>query len=205
MKNKALLAVVAGMFLVACNNSEATEPVTSSETMLSSEVTSEAAPIWTSMEEAIVFYEEAIIQELGEDLASIELDGEFYERESWELIENTGDTIVLSYKNVGYGGRNPVAFIKEEEFTTITFYEIDTPYPEKPISKRTVRNTDMVTISNENLRPVENENSAADEDFLSSYSVQEIEYARVWLEVIGNIDVEELNVTYISKGEPINA
>lgn len=57
----------------------------------------------------------------------------------------------------------------------------------------------MVTVSQENLRPVE-----SDKDLLAGYSAQEIEYARVWLEVTGNKDVEELNVSFISQGEPIN-
>ncbi|TYS16986.1 hypothetical protein FZC78_10165 [Rossellomorea vietnamensis] len=41
-------------------------------------------------------------------------------------------------------------------------------------------------------------------DALSEYSAEEIEYARVWLQVTGNKDTEELNVEHISAGEPIN-
>lgn len=42
------------------------------------------------------------------------------------------------------------------------------------------------------------------EDPLSSYSSEKIEYARVWLQVIGNQDVGELNVQQIPAGEKVN-
>ncbi|MDE1549351.1 hypothetical protein [Jeotgalibaca caeni] len=48
-------------------------------------------------------------------------------------------------------------------------------------------------------------NSSEEENILAAYSAEEIEYARVWLEVIGNQQVEELNISFISKGEPINS
>ncbi|GIN21638.1 hypothetical protein [Siminovitchia fordii] len=43
-----------------------------------------------------------------------------------------------------------------------------------------------------------------EEDALSEYSSQEIEYARVWLQLGPNQEVDELNVSYIPAGEPIN-
>ncbi|MBN6206176.1 hypothetical protein JYK21_06905 [Ralstonia pickettii] len=39
---------------------------------------------------------------------------------------------------------------------------------------------------------------------LSEYSSEEIEYARVWLQIVGNKDTEELNVWHISAGEQVN-
>ncbi|MGG4169329.1 hypothetical protein ABEW00_17950 [Rossellomorea vietnamensis] len=42
------------------------------------------------------------------------------------------------------------------------------------------------------------------EDPLSNYSSEKIEYARVWLQVTGNGDVEQLNVKRISAGEQLN-
>ncbi len=209
MKNKLIVVVLSVSFFVACENTapqnqECSSVISESsgvaETKISNQVESEKSLTWSSMEEAIAFYENTLIQDLGEDLASISLDGEFYERDSWELIENSGDTIILTLKNVGFGGRNVVEFVKEGEYTTLTFFEVDTPYPENPISRRKVRNSDMVTVSQEDLRPVE-----SGEDLLTGYSAQEIEYARAWLEVMGNKDVEELNVSFIAQGEPINA
>jgi hypothetical protein len=41
-------------------------------------------------------------------------------------------------------------------------------------------------------------------DALSEYSSREIEYARVWLQIAGNKDTEELNVEHISAGEQVN-
>jgi len=41
-------------------------------------------------------------------------------------------------------------------------------------------------------------------DPLSNYTAEEIEYARVWLQVGTNQDIDELNVRHISKGEPVN-
>jgi hypothetical protein len=42
------------------------------------------------------------------------------------------------------------------------------------------------------------------EDSLSTYPSEKIEYARVWLQVVGNKDVQELNVRQISAGEQLN-
>lgn len=50
----------------------------------------------------------------------------------------------------------------------------------------------------------ESVNSGTDNSAISNYSAAEIEYARVWLEVIGNKEVEELNVSSIPAGEPLN-
>jgi hypothetical protein len=41
-------------------------------------------------------------------------------------------------------------------------------------------------------------------DALSEYSAGEIEYARVWLQIAGNKDTDELNVEHISAGEQVN-
>ncbi|MGG1629540.1 hypothetical protein [Rossellomorea sp. NRS-1567] len=46
--------------------------------------------------------------------------------------------------------------------------------------------------------------SSSTEDPLSTYPSEEIEYARVWLQVIGNKGVGELNVRHISAGEKLN-
>jgi hypothetical protein len=46
--------------------------------------------------------------------------------------------------------------------------------------------------------------SSSTEDPLSTYPSEKIEYARVWLQVIGNKGVGELNVRLISAGEQLN-
>ncbi|MFD1450405.1 MULTISPECIES: hypothetical protein [Oceanobacillus] len=46
--------------------------------------------------------------------------------------------------------------------------------------------------------------SKVNSDALSEYSADEIEFARVWLQIIGNQDIEELNVYHTSAGEQVN-
>lgn len=50
-----------------------------------------------------------------------------------------------------------------------------------------------------------NDQSKSKEDsVLSEYSSDEIEYARVWLQIVGNKDIEELHVRHISAEERVN-
>lgn len=62
--------------------------------------------------------------------------------------------------------------------------------------------------SKENSDPEENadnDSSTTNEnDILAEYSAEEIEYARVWLEVIDNKDIDTLNVWHHSEGEQVN-
>ncbi|MHA7136655.1 hypothetical protein ACRTEV_05215 [Rossellomorea arthrocnemi] len=46
--------------------------------------------------------------------------------------------------------------------------------------------------------------SRSTEDPLSTYPSEKIEYARVWLQVVGNNDVGELNVRHIPAGKKVN-
>lgn len=61
-------------------------------------------------------------------------------------------------------------------------------------------------VSEEKSNRAENDNAADAEDSetLAQYSSEEIEYARVWLEVIDNKDIDTLNVWHNSKGEQVN-
>ena len=62
--------------------------------------------------------------------------------------------------------------------------------------------------SDENSKQDENtrEDTGDDEesDALGEFSSEEIEYARVWLQIVGNTDTEELNVWHSSAGEQVN-
>ncbi|TMU87178.1 hypothetical protein FGG79_03320 [Bacillus sp. BHET2] len=49
-----------------------------------------------------------------------------------------------------------------------------------------------------------NDEGISTEDSLSGYTSEKIEYARVWLQVNGNKDVEKLSVLHISAGEQLN-
>ncbi|ARV97146.1 MULTISPECIES: hypothetical protein [Bacillus] len=49
-----------------------------------------------------------------------------------------------------------------------------------------------------------NEGKGENDNVLGEYSSDKIEYARVWLQLGPNQDIDELNVRHISAGEPIN-
>ena len=72
-------------------------------------------------------------------------------------------------------------------------------------SEETIRNDSIETPSEE----TSNEESTIatgneEEDSLSTYSSEEIEYARVWLQLGPNQEIDELNVLHIPAGEPLN-
>lgn len=110
---------------------------------------------WSSMQEAIDFYEGNIIASNEEEVAQTALGSEFYDRDSWELIANQGDTIILSLNNVGVGGKDIIEFVKGEMNTVMTFYSADSPYPDRPTARQIVRNSDKVTIEREELNPID--------------------------------------------------
>lgn len=56
-------------------------------------------------------------------------------------------------------------------------------------------------ISSEEVR---NEEKGEEDNVLSAYSSEKIEYARVWLQLGSNQEIDELNVRHISAGKPIN-
>ncbi|MGV4321698.1 hypothetical protein [Bacillus mojavensis] len=49
-----------------------------------------------------------------------------------------------------------------------------------------------------------NEANSEKDNVLAEYSSEQIEYARVWLQLGANQEIDELNVRHISAGEPIN-
>jgi hypothetical protein len=49
-----------------------------------------------------------------------------------------------------------------------------------------------------------NQSKGNEDNPLSQYSAKEIEYARVWLQVVGNSGTAEINVRHLSAGEPVN-
>ncbi|MEN2767868.1 hypothetical protein [Ornithinibacillus xuwenensis] len=61
-------------------------------------------------------------------------------------------------------------------------------------------NTDITSSENSDL----NVDDEEDKDSLSQYSSEQIEYARVWLQLGPNQEIDELYVNHISAGELIN-
>ncbi|QQF62222.1 hypothetical protein I9X38_17550 [Bacillus mojavensis] len=54
------------------------------------------------------------------------------------------------------------------------------------------------------LEGQKNEVNSEKDNVLAEYSSEKIEYARVWLQLGANQEIDELNVRHISAGEPIN-
>ena len=58
--------------------------------------------------------------------------------------------------------------------------------------------------SNEASNDSSNQSESEDNGELSQYSVEEMEYARIWLQLGLNQDIDKLYVEHISKGTPLN-
>ncbi|MGQ5178557.1 hypothetical protein ACSQ7W_20310 [Bacillus halotolerans] len=80
-------------------------------------------------------------------------------------------------------------------------------------SKESVTKDSSKNSSKESSTDESNENSSEEgknkekgqeDNALSKYSSEKIEYARVWLQLGPNQEIDELNVRHISAGEPIN-
>lgn len=67
-------------------------------------------------------------------------------------------------------------------------------------SKETAADESNETSSKE----VKNDEEGKEGNVLAAYSSEKIEYARVWLQLGPNQEIDELNVRHISAGEPIN-
>lgn len=83
---------------------------------------------------------------------------------------------------------------------------------DEPIESNTVQDSMEEDVTEQEESSVneetESDNIAAEEtteaDLLSPYSSQEIEYARIWLQLGPNQEIDELNVRHITTDEPIN-
>lgn len=115
------------------------------------------------------------------------------------LVLLSGCTQETSDKSTDDSSSVPVTKRKEEAVT----------------SNSHLNDTDSSAIGEENLvtndssSNMENEESTKTSDTkdkkpLSKYSAQEIEYARVWLQLGPNQDIDELYVQKFSAGEPLN-
>ena len=74
--------------------------------------------------------------------------------------------------------------------------DIDNPSSEES----PVIQSEDTSSENGEVKPVDKE----DKEILSSYSSEQIEYARIWLQLGPNQEIEELNVLHIPAGTPIN-
>lgn len=116
--------------------------------------------------------------------------------ESASTTNNESQTSQTSKKSTDDSSENSSVLESTEEDTT-----------KKDESTSEESDTDQVNdISSE--EPSENSDSnlgnKEDKETLSQYSSKQIEYARVWLQLGPNQDVEELYVRHIPAGEPLN-
>jgi hypothetical protein len=81
--------------------------------------------------------------------------------------------------------------VKEEESSN----EDNPSSEESPVIQ-----SEDTSSENGEVKPVDKE----DKEILSSYSSEQIEYARIWLQLGPNQEIEELNVLHIPAGTPIN-
>ncbi|MHA6487643.1 hypothetical protein [Bacillus cabrialesii] len=75
----------------------------------------------------------------------------------------------------------------------------------KDESEPTTGSEESATVESDDTSSEKAKNEENNEDTgLAAYSSEKIEYARVWLQLGPNQEIDELNVRHISAGEPIN-
>ncbi|MCC2528480.1 hypothetical protein LKL24_13780 [Bacillus halotolerans] len=79
---------------------------------------------------------------------------------------------------------------------------------EKSITKNSNENASKESSADESKETSsegqKNEANSEKDNVLAEYSSEKIEYARVWLQLGANQEIDELNVRHISAGEPLN-
>lgn len=96
-----------------------------------------------------------------------------------------------------------------EDSTNIRKEETEpTTESEKAAAKASTENASKESTTNESSKTssekVKNVEKGKEGNGLAAYSPEKIEYARVWLQLGPNQELDELNVRHISAGEPIN-
>lgn len=89
---------------------------------------------------------------------------------------------------------------KDESETTTGSEKSVTNDSNENASKESSTDESQETSSEE----IRNEEKSQKDNVLAEYSSEKIEYARVWLQLGANQEIDELNVRHISAGEPIN-
>ncbi|MGV6973317.1 hypothetical protein ACWA17_18170 [Bacillus halotolerans] len=89
---------------------------------------------------------------------------------------------------------------KDESETTTGSKESATNDSNENASKESSTDESQETSS----EGAKNEANSEKDNVLAEYSSEQIEYARVWLQLGANQEIDELNVRHISAGEPIN-
>lgn len=90
----------------------------------------------------------------------------------------------------------------EKDVTTVSETDNKEDHKNNDLEKTPSSNTSNKGKTGESKDASSEDN--AEKDILSNYSTEEIEYARIWLQLGAIKDVEELNIRHISAGTPLN-
>ncbi|KAF1297099.1 hypothetical protein BAU15_05980 [Enterococcus sp. JM4C] len=99
---------------------------------------------WSSIDEAIEFYEAVYKNPENEISKNILWDN--YNRKCWSLIEQEGNTIVLHWSNIGGAGGSYDKFVKDGDTTQLIKYDGNASYPDSPTKTYTIRNSDNLVV-----------------------------------------------------------
>ncbi|MGM0213555.1 DUF4767 domain-containing protein [Enterococcus sp. AZ109] len=106
--------------------------------------------VWSSMDEAIQFYEDIYRNTANE--ISHQIMWENYDRKCWSLVEQNGNRIVLHWSNIGGAGGSYNGFIKHADNTTeMITYDGNISYPNDPSVRYVIQNDDRRVIETEEL------------------------------------------------------
>lgn len=104
---------------------------------------------WSSMDEAIQFYE-SVYQNPSNEIGKGFIWAN-YDRKCWEIVEHNGNRIVLHWSNIGGAGGSYDEFIKNGDTTDLIFYDGNISYPRDPSMKYTIQNSNHKVIKTEEL------------------------------------------------------
>ncbi|MCY9111867.1 hypothetical protein MOE45_12320 [Bacillus atrophaeus] len=115
-----------------------------------------------------------------------------------EEISNNDSSLQSEENNNETEDNNQIS--KDESEVTTGSKESATKNSNENTSKESSTDESQETSSEE----IRNEEKSQKDNVLAEYSSEKIEYARVWLQLGANQEIDELNVRHISAGEPIN-
>ena len=122
---------------------------------------------------------------------------------SGDAEQNTNDDKIKgkqATENQDNSGKNNDLNEEKDESENVSKSEESEPDNNSSNDIPSKENNDSNVENNASSDPSKSE----DNDALSQYSVEEIEYARIWLRLGEHQDIDELNGEHISKGTPLN-
>lgn len=111
---------------------------TTSSTAAVSQSEQAGSNTWSSMDEAIQFFEATFKNTNNELSQSIVWSN--YDQSYWHLVKNSGAKITLHFNNAGGAGGDYYEFIKDGDYTNIIEYLGNASYPNNPTAAYTIAN-----------------------------------------------------------------